>query len=265
MMNSNGTPRRNGATASRIRISLALFSSAVGGATLSLAAASAVAADVVAGLEERGGDEQSSAVTLSGAAATGSAEVAGTATRTTGRTTTGRTTTSRGPRGPRGYRGYRGVPGEAGPAGPAGPSGPSGAVDVLKFSAMWSPATIPGNNGVTVLKPAACTTATHVAGAGETAVITMSATASPNPYVNDTLYLHAMYAVDGGSPQFAQEALAADSMSDGIANVSTQAVMKLEAGHTYQFRLGLASNSTVQVPSSNGACQGHVLVVRAGS
>ena len=136
---------------------------------------------------------------------------------------------------------------------------------VLGFNGSWGPATLPGNGGNTIIKPAACATATHVAGTGEVAVISMGATGVPNPFSTDTLYLDAMFSMDGGTAQTIEPTgLSAESMSDGIGNASTFMRLPLQAGHTYQFRAGLASNGQVTIPSNGGFCQGTVMIVRSG-
>jgi len=61
--------------------------------------------------------------------------------------------------GPAGQPGAAGPAGPPGPAGPAGKQGPSGVIGVLGFQGKWSPANLPGNNGNTMVKPAACQTA----------------------------------------------------------------------------------------------------------
>jgi hypothetical protein len=138
-------------------------------------------------------------------------------------------------------------------------------VKVLGFNGSYGPSSLPGNGGNTQVKPAVCATATHLAGTGETAVIGMGATAIPNPAANDTLYIDAMYSMDGGNPLNVEAlGLSSESMADGIANASTFVRMPLQAGHTYQFRAGLASNGSVQLPANGAYCQGTVMIVRSG-
>ena len=265
-MNSNERRSSERTSLGRNRIRSIVTSAVVGAAALAFVVSPA--SGVVAG---------SASTAASGAASVGSASERSA------------TTGLRGPRGPRGYRGYRGYAGAkgdpgamgaAGPQGPAGaqgevgpagakgdpgPAGKSGVVSVLSFDGTWGPATIPGNNGNTVIKPAACLTGSHLAGAGEVAVVTMDTTGSPNPSASDTLYLDAMYTMDGGAAQYVNPmSFSADSMASGVANVTMTGTLPLQEGHSYRFQAGMSSNSLVTIPNNGGYCHGSVMIVRSG-
>lgn len=137
---------------------------------------------------------------------------------------------------------------------------PSSVADVLSFDAFWSPATLPGNNGSTIVKPENCRTAAHVGRANEIAVIAVSGTASPQSPVLDVLYIEPMVSKDGGAYTLVLLGVAAESMIDGTAHASTVVTMPLEAGIEYRFAAGFASNSEADI--SVGTCQGTVQILR---
>jgi hypothetical protein len=219
-----------------------------------------------------------SGVVAGSATSAGTATASGTAASTAEASRTMQASTGlRGPRGPRGYRGYRGYPGakgdpgavgakgDPGEKGAPGPTGPSGVVAAYKFNASFGPVTLPGNNGISVVKPALCATGNHVAGAGEVAVITMTVTGGPSQAANELLYLDAMYSMDAGAVQFVDSfGAAVESMADGVANVTTTTTLELQAGHTYQFRAGVASGNSVELSSNGAFCKGTVMIVRSG-
>jgi hypothetical protein len=177
-----------------------------------------------------------------------------------------------GPAGPAGDAGPGGSEGDAGPAGPVGPPGPagpagptgvkgaSGVVGVLGFQAQWSPLGLPGNNGNTIVKPLVCQTAAYTAGSGEVAVLAFSATASPTAPVTDVLYINAMVAENGGQLLPKNTVDAAESLEDGAAHATIDLRYPLEAGKSYIFAAGFASNAPVSI--SPGYCQGVVTIAR---
>jgi hypothetical protein len=135
-------------------------------------------------------------------------------------------------------------------------------VGVLSFQASFSPASVPGNFGNTIVTPNACRTASYKAGSGEVAVMSMSAMGSPSVNVNDVLYLYAM--VSENFLQFHEKNTVdmAESLSDGTAQTSIDLRMPLEAGKSYVFGAGFASNNAVTI--NPGYCTGTVTIVRAG-
>ena len=168
-----------------------------------------------------------------------------------------------GPKGATGAQGPAGPQGDPGPKGATGPAGPSGTVKVMPIAGQVSPITLPGGSGNTVITPNACVTPLHWAGPGESALLTLSATASPPEPLTDVLYVVPM--VSSGFAAFKAVSLpggpdAAESLQDGTANASVQAVVPLTAGLPYAFGVGVASNSEVEV--SPGYCTGHVQIVR---
>jgi hypothetical protein len=166
-----------------------------------------------------------------------------------------------GPAGPSGPPGVEGPTGAEGPAGPPGPAGPSGLVKVLGFEANWSGTTLPGNSGNTIVTPPQCRTESHPAAAGEVAVIAISAMGSPSVQATDVLYINAMVSVNGGA--LAQKNIfdSVESFSDGSANTTINMRYLLEAGKTYVFGAGFASNSLVTI--NPGYCQGVVTIARS--
>lgn len=166
-----------------------------------------------------------------------------------------------GPAGPSGPAGVAGPAGAAGPAGPQGPAGPSGLVKVLDFQANWSGTKLLGNSGDAIVTPPPCRTESHTAAAGEVAVIAMSAMGSPSLQATDVLYINAMVSVNGGA--LAQKNLfdSVESFSDGTAHTTINMRYALEAGKTYVFGAGFASNSPVTI--NPGYCQGVVTIARS--
>ena len=174
------------------------------------------------------------------------------------------TTGAAGPAGPEAGRGPAGPEGPAGPQGagwPQGQVGPSGHVKVLNFDARWSSTTLPGNGGATIVTPPACRTESHPAAAGEVAVIALSGTGAPAQASTDFLYINSMVSVNGSAFAKKNIATAGESTSDGTAHASINMRYPLEAGKTYVFGAGFASNSSMTV--SPGYCQGAVTIVRS--
>jgi hypothetical protein len=170
------------------------------------------------------------------------------------------TTGPAGPVGPTGPAGIEGPAGAEGPAGPQGPAGPSGLVKVLDFDANWSGTKLPGNSGNTIVTPPQCRTESHVAAAGEVAVIAMSGTGAPSLAATDVLYINAMVSVNGGVLAQKNSFDSAESFSDGSAHTAVNLRYPLEAGKTYVFGAGFASNFPVTI--SPGYCQGVVTIAR---
>jgi Collagen triple helix repeat (20 copies) len=162
--------------------------------------------------------------------------------------------------GPAGAAGLSGPTGAEGPAGPQGPAGPSGLVKVLDFDANWSGTKLPGNSGNTIISPPQCRTESHPAAAGEVAVIAMSAMGAPSLAATDVLYINAMVSVNGGVLAQKNTFDSAESFSDGSAHTSTNMRYPLEAGKTYVFGAGFASNFPVTI--NPGYCQGVVTIAR---
>jgi hypothetical protein len=59
--------------------------------------------------------------------------------------------------------------------------------------------------------------------------------------------------------------LSVESTADGIGSTSRFSRMPLQAGHTYQFGAGVASNGVVTIPANGGFCQANVEIVRSGA
>jgi hypothetical protein len=180
------------------------------------------------------------------------------------------------PPGPVGPPGPPGPPGGSGPAGTPGPQGvqglqglqgeqgvqgPPGVVLATNLEAVWSPLTLPGNNGSTIVTPTACRTAPYTAGAGQVALVDMSATATPSNPAADVLYVNVMLSINGGPWQIQSVVDQAESMSDGTANASTQDRIALEQGTSYRFGVGVSSNSSVAI--STGYCTALVVIYKA--
>jgi hypothetical protein len=154
--------------------------------------------------------------------------------------------------------------------GPAGPPGPSGVVKALAFAAGFSPAMLPGNFGNTIVTPAACRTEAYIAGPGESAFLTLSAMGSPSLNVNDVMYIAAMASVNGGTfaslhPKMNSTEYTdmAESLADGTASASVNRVVPLQAGKSYVFGAGFASNN--QVTINPGYCYGSVLILKTAA
>jgi hypothetical protein len=118
---------------------------------------------------------------------------------------------------------------------------------------------LPGNNGNTIIKPGSCRTGQYTAGTGEVAFVTLSGTASAGQ--NDVLYIFAMKSINA-SPNFTllSKEDSAESISDGVAHASIQGVYPLEAGKSYVFGAGFASNFALTV--SPAYCHGAVLILK---
>lgn len=167
-----------------------------------------------------------------------------------------------GPRGPVGPPGATGPQGSVGPPGVTGPQGPSGVVHALNIKAKWSPATLSGNNGNTIVTPPACRTpVSYTAGPGEAALLSMSATATPTNSGNDVLYVNPMVSTTNGASWQTSAVPGVESMSDGTANASTQDLIALQPGTSYRFGVGLSSNGSVAI--ATGYCSGLVVIYRA--
>src|SRR5215207_5883435 len=149
--------------------------------------------------------------------------------------------------GPAGQPGPQGPQGEQGLQGSQGAQGPAGVVLATNLEAVWSPLTLPGNNGSTIVTPTACRTAPYTAGAGDVALVNMSVTATPSNPAADVLYVNVMLSTNGG-PWLIQSVVdQAESMSDGTANASTQDRIPLVQGNSYRFGVGVSSNSSVAI------------------
>ncbi|HEY8582815.1 MAG TPA: hypothetical protein VIL49_07700 [Capillimicrobium sp.] len=180
-----------------------------------------------------------------------------------------------GPAGPAGEKGEPGPPGPAGPAGPAGPEGPEGPagpagpagpgslVRVMNIGQQWGPQALPGFSGNTVITPLPCRTTSHVAGPGETAIISVSATGSPTAAVNDVMYVNPMISVNGAEPfdrMLATDIDSAESLQDGTANATAQDMINLEAGKSYRWGVGMATNTPVTI--NPGYCTGTIMIFK---
>lgn len=128
------------------------------------------------------------------------------------------------------------------------------------FDAQWSPLTLPGNSGNTIVTPSVCRTTTHTAGANEFAIVNVHATATPQNAASDVLYINVMISTNGGNSFAVQSTDSAESMSDGTANASASKRIPLTQNMNYIFGAGLASNGSVAI--GTGYCQGTVLIIK---
>jgi hypothetical protein len=165
-----------------------------------------------------------------------------------------------GPAGPAGAAGPAGSAGPQGTAGLPGPAGPSGVVKILDFDASWSPASLPGNQGNSIVTPLPCRTTSYKAAAGEVAVIDVSATASPSAADNNLLYINAMVSENSGAFTRRNTAHAAGSLSIGTTHPTVTVRESLEAGKWYIFAAGFATNSAATITA--GYCVGVVTIAK---
>lgn len=172
-------------------------------------------------------------------------------------------TGSAGAQGEQGLTGVAGADGVNGTPGATGAAGASGVVKVLSIDASFGPIALPGNNGSTIITPVGCRTPAYVAGQGETAIITLSATLSPSGPVNDVLYLDPTVSTDGGAFTSVLAGYAAESLSNGTAHVSLSLASALEPGKSYAFGAGVSTKTAV---NGNAAyCQGTIMIVKTSS
>jgi hypothetical protein len=128
---------------------------------------------------------------------------------------------------------------------------------------VWSPATLPGNNGNTIITPANCRTSNnppYMATAGDVAVVNVHGTATPSNPSTDVLYINVMASVNGAAYAVQTLTDSAESMSDGTANASVSKRINLVAGSTYVFAAGFSSNASVAI--STAYCEGTVIIVK---
>ena len=164
--------------------------------------------------------------------------------------------------GPQGPAGADGAAGADGSTGTTGPTGPTGFVTSRSFQGVWHPATLPGNNGNTIITPDNCQTAAHTAVAGERALVTGFGTATPSNTATDVLYINIMVSEDYGPWLVKTYIDHAESMSDGTAQTSTYGEIDLEPGIAYRFATGFSSNASVAI--STGYCSLNALIVKSG-
>lgn len=154
-----------------------------------------------------------------------------------------------------GETGPQGPQGAEGPAGPAGPQGPSGFVNVLGYENAV-------NFTLTTFinSPAVCQTPAYVAGANETAIVSMDVTTLTGS--NDTLFLAPMFTVNGGARLFAVSFLAAGPLNAySHGSLHNQAMIQLTAGASYRFMTGVRTMAG-NVPTTEFTCRGLVTIVR---
>ena len=110
-----------------------------------------------------------------------------------------------------------------------------------------------------VTTPAECQTTNYVAGANETAIVSIDVTTLTS--ANDTLWLAPMFTVNGGVPRYGVSFLAAGTLSSfSYATLHNQAMIQLTSGATYRFVTGVRTGSSI-VPNEF-TCRGLVTVVR---
>jgi hypothetical protein len=168
-----------------------------------------------------------------------------------------------------GGAGPQGAPGAQGPPGPAGPQGESGFVRVFAIGNTFGSQALPGFSGTTIVVPEGCQTKPccetppYTAQDGDVAILSLSATGSPTQAINDVLYVVPMRKLNGDdkwSRATSPLARAAESLSDGTAHATAQAVAQLQAGTVYRWAVGIASNNPLTI--NPGFCQGTVTIVR---
>lgn len=167
-----------------------------------------------------------------------------------------------GPAGPPGSGGLAGANGAAGAQGPAGPVGPAGADGVVAVRSFGTASFAPNLAANTPTRPAGCQTAPYVAGEGESAVVTLSASVFPTIVPNAVVYVSVGVGTNGAalvesSPQ------AVESMSDGVGSAGVQDLIALTAGTSYVFGAILETSSAVNLAKSS--CTGVVTIVRAAA
>jgi len=158
-----------------------------------------------------------------------------------------------GPAGPAGPPGAKGDPGQPGAAGEAGAAG---VVAVRSFATSNIAPNLPAN---TPTRPAGCQTQPYVAGANESAIVSLDASVLPTVAANAVVYVSVGAGQNGGAlaeilPQ------AVESMSDGVASAGVQALVPLTAGTSYVFGAILESSSAVNLVKSS--CTGVATIVR---
>ena len=157
--------------------------------------------------------------------------------------------------GPQGETGPQGSQGAAGAEGPQGPQGPSGFVNVLGYENA-------GNLTLTtgVITPAACQTTPYLAGANETAIVSLDVTTlTPS---NDTLFLAPMYTVNGGVTRFGVSFMTGGPLNAfAHGSLHNQAMIQLTAGASYRFMTGVRT-ALGSVTTNEFTCRGLVTIVR---
>jgi hypothetical protein len=107
--------------------------------------------------------------------------------------------------------------------------------------------------------PVGCSTAPYLAGANETAILSLDVTALGTS--TTFLYLAPMFSVNGGGAQFGVSIYAVGPLGANVYNsLHSQAVIQLAPGVTYQFMTGVRS---AQSTSTNDfICRGMATIVR---
>jgi hypothetical protein len=157
--------------------------------------------------------------------------------------------------------GSNGAQGPVGPTGAQGPAGPSGVVSSRTISGIASTFNLPGNMGNSEVTPAGCRTAAYTAGPGEVAVINLQVTGSPNPPMNDVLYLKVMSSENGGGFDPVGGESQADTLNVSTTHVTNSHVQPLTAGIAYIWGAGLASNAAITMAVAH--CAGNVVIYRS--
>ena len=156
-----------------------------------------------------------------------------------------------------GPTGPQGSTGAAGPAGPTGPQGPAGVVATLGVESSAIAPSLPAN---TRLAPESCRTGSHLAQAGEVAMVDVAVSLLPTMAANAVLYGSlAVSEDDGGFTSESVEGI--EGLNDGVASVAVSARVPLTAGVRYRFGVVVESSSALNVVKSS--CHVTAMIVRA--
>jgi hypothetical protein len=141
--------------------------------------------------------------------------------------------------------------------GPAGPQGPSGVVATLGVESGSVAPNFPGN---APFAPEKCRTGSHLAAAGEVAVVDVAVSMFPTVVQNAVIYGSLAVSEDGGG--FTRESVeGVESMNDGVASVALSARVPLTAGVRYRFGAMVDSSSAFNAAKSS--CHVTAMIVRS--
>jgi hypothetical protein len=128
-------------------------------------------------------------------------------------------------------------------------------VTVLGYENAVSPLTLT----MSISTPGPCQTTDYLAGANETAIMSVDVTGLPSS--DSTLWLAPMYTLNGGAAQFAVSFLTAGPLNTlAWGSLHNQAALNLTAGVTYRFKTGVRAESSV--PMDQFSCRGLVTIVK---
>ena len=138
-----------------------------------------------------------------------------------------------------------------------GPQGPSGVVATLGVESGSVAPNFPGN---APFAPEKCRTGSHLAAAGEVAVVDVAVSMFPTVVQNAVIYGSLAVSEDGGG--FTRESVeGVESMNDGVASVALSARVPLTAGVRYRFGAMVDSSSAFNAAKSS--CHVTAMIVRS--